>query len=85
MKSGVFLHAHLCGCVSIPGFAVGGVLRRVRSKRALYFRLHKEMQDANIKLKGLQQVGNFIPAVNSFCICTIFNGTCAFPGFSAVH
>ncbi|KAL0051389.1 hypothetical protein WJX82_006483 [Trebouxia sp. C0006] len=26
-----------------------------RSKRALYFRLHKEMQDANIKLKGLQQ------------------------------
>lgn len=26
-----------------------------RSKRALYFRLHQEMQDTNIKMKGLQQ------------------------------
>ena len=52
------------------------------SKRALYFRLHQEMQDTNIKMKGLQQVR--LRALNSFCICTIFNGTFAFPGLSTV-
>ncbi len=55
-----------------------------RSKRALYFRMHQEMQDANIKLKGLQQVRSFIHVVNLCCIFTIFDDMFAFPGFSAV-
>ncbi len=46
-----------------------------RSKRALYFRLHQEMQDTNIKMKGLQQVRNFIRVMVLFCTCAIFDGT----------
>jgi len=46
-----------------------------RSKHALYFRLRQEIQDTNIKVKGLQQVRNFTRVMVSFCICAIFNGT----------
>ena len=37
-----------------------------RSKRALYFRLHQEMQDTNIKMKGLQQVRELDTCIGLF-------------------
>lgn len=55
-----------------------------RSKRAVYFRLHQEMQDTKIKMKGLQQVRNFIRVMVWFCICAIFDGTRWFRRYVAV-
>jgi len=46
-----------------------------RSKHALYFRLRQEIQDTNIKVKGLQQVRNSLCVMGFFCICTIFDVT----------
>ena len=50
-------------------------LGEYNSKQALYFWLHQEIQDANIKVKGLQQVRNSLCVMGFFCICTIFDGT----------
>ena len=47
----------MCVCVQFEG-----MVQEYDRKHTIYFKLHQEMQDLNVKVEGLQQVCKMLPA-----------------------